>query len=955
MLRALLLALATVAAAPLPAADPPAEPILCLETGMHTGPIKHMSVDAAGRLLLTSSSDKTARLWDIPGGQLMRILRPPQGEENEGRLDACALSPDGRLAAVGGHTGFQWDQSGSIYLFDPATGQYLRRIRGLPAPVMHLLFSRDGARLVACMWGAGGIRTFNAVDGRELSRDEKYGDGCFGADFDASGRLATSSWDGQIRLYGADGRVLAKAGAPRGKRPVGIRFSPDGTRLALGYEDVSHVDVLSVPDLKPLLKPEDGPGIWKMMSVAWSRDGGTLYAGGGLNIRPGYPVRSWADGGRGPARDQDVGARNNIMDLATLPDGGLLWASYDPAWGRVGGKSSPAANVDFFCMSPLVRPAMDLGLDPAGTRLDFRYSPQGGPFCFDLPGRRLAAGAGPGLTGPRTRGLDLRWLYTEFPTLAGRILPLLPHDRSRCLAISADQSRFVLGTEYSLRCFDAGGRELWMRPQQSIAEAVNLSGDGRLAVVAGQNGTIRWHRMSDGAELLAFFPHADQKRWVLWTPSGYYDCSPGAEDLIGWHVNRGRDQAGDFFPASRFRAACHRPDIIDLVLQTLDEGAAVDAANAAGKVRIPSVTVAQSLPPVVGILTPQYGASFGQGMLRVEVTVRQPNGRAIDSVWATVDGRRVDSRGLRPQQDAAGAEPRYTLEVPVPARDCTVSVFAQSGPAVSEAASLPLRWAGGASPAGGAQDFSVQPKLYLLAVGVSKYRLGDLSLDYPAKDARDFAAVMGQQKGRLYRDVQVRLLTDGAATRDAVLEGLEWLERQATARDVAELFLAGHGLDDNAGQYFFLPWDADPERVKSTMVAGSEFQSTLANLPGKALLFLDSCHSGSVLKVKLRGGELDSARFVNELASAENGVVVFSASTGRQGSQESPDWGNGAFTKALVEGLSGKADYQRTGRITVNMVDLYVSERVKELTRGTQAPTTVKPGAIPDFPIAVAR
>ena len=56
-----------------------------------------------------------------------------------------------------------------------------------------------------------------------------------------------------------------------------------------------------------------------------------------------------------------------------------------------------------------------------------------------------------------------------------------------------------------------------------------------------------------------------------------------------------------------------------------------------------------------------------------------------------------------------------------------------------------------------------------------------------------------------------------------------------------------------------------------------------------------------------------------------------------------------------MEGLTGKADYKSTGRITVNMLDLYVSERVKELTEGQQTPTTVKPPNVPDFPVAVLR
>lgn len=82
--------------------------------------------------------------------------------------------------------------------------------------------------------------------------------------------------------------------------------------------------------------------------------------------------------------------------------------------------------------------------------------------------------------------------------------------------------------------------------------------------------------------------------------------------------------------------------------------------------------------------------------------------------------------------------------------------------------------------------------------------------------------------------------------------------------------------------------------------------------------------------------------------------MVFAASTGNQYSLENSTWSNGAFTKAVVEGLNGKADERRTGRITVTMLDLYIAERVKELTKDQQTPTTTKPHSVPDFPVALA-
>jgi uncharacterized caspase-like protein len=169
------------------------------------------------------------------------------------------------------------------------------------------------------------------------------------------------------------------------------------------------------------------------------------------------------------------------------------------------------------------------------------------------------------------------------------------------------------------------------------------------------------------------------------------------------------------------------------------------------------------------------------------------------------------------------------------------------------------------------------------------------------------------------------------------------------------LFFAGHGVNDPTGMFYFLPVDADLEKLKRTGISQADITSTVASLAGKVLVFMDACHSGNLMgKLKRRGVVVLSAA-INELASAENGAVVFSSATGKQYALENVEWGNGAFTKGVVEGLRGKADYRSTGRITVNMLDLYVSERVKELTKGQQTPTTVKPPNVPDFPVALMR
>src|SRR5262249_1390309 len=74
-------------------AGPSKEPMLRLEIGAHIGAIGTISVDRAGKFIVTGG-DKTVRLWDAASARLLRVFRPPIGASLEGNVGA-ALSPDG--------------------------------------------------------------------------------------------------------------------------------------------------------------------------------------------------------------------------------------------------------------------------------------------------------------------------------------------------------------------------------------------------------------------------------------------------------------------------------------------------------------------------------------------------------------------------------------------------------------------------------------------------------------------------------------------------------------------------------------------------------------------------------------------------------------------------------------------------------------------------------------------
>jgi uncharacterized caspase-like protein len=192
---------------------------------------------------------------------------------------------------------------------------------------------------------------------------------------------------------------------------------------------------------------------------------------------------------------------------------------------------------------------------------------------------------------------------------------------------------------------------------------------------------------------------------------------------------------------------------------------------------------------------------------------------------------------------------------------------------------------------------------------------------------------------------------EGKWTHDAVLDGLDWIRNEPTNKDVAMVFISGHGAVTPDQVYRFLPYDYDSTKIERTTVRSLEFQDFLSKIGGKVLVFLDTCYSGDVFHGGKASRDASLDKFANELATAENGIVVFTSSTGNQLSWEDPKWGNGAFTLALVEGLGGKADTRSTGVVRVSGLEEYVYDRVKDLTHGQQKPMVAKPKMVENFPI----
>ncbi|NES02184.1 MAG: hypothetical protein F6K22_04645 [Okeania sp. SIO2F4] len=261
---------------------------------------------------------------------------------------------------------------------------------------------------------------------------------------------------------------------------------------------------------------------------------------------------------------------------------------------------------------------------------------------------------------------------------------------------------------------------------------------------------------------------------------------------------------------------------------------------------------------------------------------------------------------------------------------------------------------------------------YALLIGVGDCQDSYLSLPVTVKDVQAIKSFLTNPDlcGYIDDENHLQLLCNEQATKQNILDNLNWLQQQAKNDPEATIlvYYSGHGwLDDLTQNYYLIPHDTvarNRKKTVSTALPATEFNNALQQISAqKLLVIIDSCHAQGMATAK-ETDELELPENFNQTALPKNliadlkkgtGRAVFTSSTGEEQSYYRQEMS--IYTQHFLEALNGGGNKPGDKFVTVSNLMNHVSKTVPESARqlGEKQTPIFDFSQTEDFPVALLR
>jgi WD40 repeat protein len=280
----------------------------------HTGHVWSISISADSKRLLTSSTDKTLRLWDADTGRCRIVF-----EGHTDRILSAAISQDGTQVLSGSN-------DGTIRLWDATTGKEIRRMHDDTNLVMSVAFVANN-QAISGGW-QGKMRLWDLKTGADtrVFAFRPWRGWCSVA-YNEKAKLAmTSSHDLSIHLWNLEsGKQIRQVIGTDGNGIMNVAFSPDGKRIVSAGENLS-MRLWDVEAGKELTRIKWG----RAYCASFSPDGKRVVCGSNLDNR----VSVW-DIESGRELRRYAGHTDYVTSVTFFPDGKRIASASTDGTARI--------------------------------------------------------------------------------------------------------------------------------------------------------------------------------------------------------------------------------------------------------------------------------------------------------------------------------------------------------------------------------------------------------------------------------------------------------------------------------------------------------------------------------------------------------------------------------------------------------------------------------------------
>jgi WD40 repeat protein len=476
--------------------------------------------------------------------------------------------------------------------------------------------------------------------------------------------------------------------------------------------------------------------------------------------------------------------------------------------------------------------------------------------------------------------------------------------------------------------------------------ALSCSDDGKL---------ILWNTV-EAKPLATLYILGKSNEWVCMTPDGRFDASQGA--LQKMYYIKGKE----IIPLEQLYEKYYTPGLVAQLIGgetplPVDENDDIKKLKSPPSVKIKFENKQRNL--TVEDDVPTYAATQAQVSLTVEATSKDD---VIDEIRLFQNGKLVGgtTRNLVVEDDKKAAETKiFTVNLlEGENRFKAIALNSQrteSAPDEIIIAYKPTKTV--TQTTNPTNDIN----LYMVVVGINKYKNPKYNLNYATADATSFKEAIEKGGNGMFNKANIIFIGDEKATKEGISTELDKVKTASNPKDVFIFYYAGHGVLNEKKDFFLVPHDvtqlygADDALAQKGLSANVLQQYSKDIKAQKQLFILDACQSAGALDKLVAARGVAEEKAIAQLARA-TGTHWLTASGSEQFASEFTQLGHGTFTYVLLEALSGKAD---TGdkKITVKEIDGYLQEQVPEITakyKGTpQYPASYGFGN--DFPIGVVK